>query len=454
MSRLTLSSLLGTWCLLSTFAQSSESILLDSEIARFWIVSAEPSQSGRIQVIFCAFDSAGLPFSGLRQDMVSVREGNEERTIVSFGQHLESENIHLDLTFDKSGSMELDSAQFIRLGGTFEPQGKWPTEFPIGYEPPIEFAKRGVHHLLDSEIERISFLAFNESIYPILRNKKSIARFLDSVQPDGGTAYFDALLQTLKAQQKKESYKDVSAIVSLTDGHDNRSKSTIFEVVKKAQKSRVPIFTIGLGNGNKDELRFIAEQTGGEFHFTNSPASLVNIYEDIARNVQAYYHLEFEHPSLSSLTNTDTIRLSIQGQSNWASYPAAIDKALRDRVLSIQKAREEKRNNDAPPSWFWPLAGGAIMLVVVGRRRRKRFKLMTMTPTQPSSGQIVRVKMSDELSSVDIDIQGDYEKCALTRIDATTYEFTLPSAAQGRVHLRFTSEKGKTVVRKTTMKKG
>ncbi|MBL0176081.1 MAG: VWA domain-containing protein [Ignavibacteria bacterium] len=72
-------------------------------------------------------------------------------------------------------------------------------------------------------------------------------------------------------------------IIVLTDGADNSSVHSPFEVITLANKNRIRVFMIGLGSGIQTEiLRNIADLTGGRYYETPNPAQLTAIYQEIA----------------------------------------------------------------------------------------------------------------------------------------------------------------------------
>ncbi len=102
-----------------------------------------------------------------------------------------------------------------------------------------------------------------------IKNRDELCRFLEGVEPEGGT-------NTLAALQKAYAYADLDAILLFTDGAPNDGHGSVFdpkvaERIYSLCKSRpdIPINAVGLGDYFKPELsQFllrIAEMTGGTF---------------------------------------------------------------------------------------------------------------------------------------------------------------------------------------------
>src|SRR5437660_1210320 len=67
---------------------------------------------------------------------------------------------------------------------------------------------------------------------------------LESVQPYGQTAIYDALILALNQMKHAKQMKKV--ILLLTDGVDNSSKHTLAEALEMAKRSQVVVYTVGL----------------------------------------------------------------------------------------------------------------------------------------------------------------------------------------------------------------
>jgi len=82
------------------------------------------------------------------------------------------------------------------------------------------------------------------------RNREAVRQRIVAVRASGGTAYLDAATEAI------HMLKDVlgrRAVLLMTDGVDTNSKTTIEEVIKLAQETRVPVYTLGVGEPGKKE---------------------------------------------------------------------------------------------------------------------------------------------------------------------------------------------------------
>jgi hypothetical protein len=107
----------------------------------------------------------------------------------------------------------------------------------------------------------------------------------------GGTALYQATLEGLK-QLKKVNPKDYSrALVLFTDGGNSEDTPTIDDVIKYAQKSHIPIFSIGLKSPDFDEvaLRKISKETGGFYFEAKTVSNIKTLYEKINNTFNNQY---------------------------------------------------------------------------------------------------------------------------------------------------------------------
>jgi VWFA-related protein len=119
---------------------------------------------------------------------------------------------------------------------------------------------------------------------------------LRSMIPRGRTALYDALVAGLdRLEHGAQSRK---ALVLMSDGGDNASRATLNEVLARARRANVTIFTIGLFDGddpdrNPGVLKSLAETTGGERFLPQSPSLVLQACTRIARELRSGYTIGF-----------------------------------------------------------------------------------------------------------------------------------------------------------------
>jgi Ca-activated chloride channel family protein len=124
---------------------------------------------------------------------------------------------------------------------------------------------------------------------------------LRRLAPAGQTALYDALSSALNRLDSAVHTRKV--LVLLSDGGDNASRmATLDEVIARAQRSDVTIFTIGLfdpaaPDTNPRVLKRLAEATGGERLLPKSPGVLLKACERIALAIRTSYTIGFVPPA-------------------------------------------------------------------------------------------------------------------------------------------------------------
>lgn len=167
-------------------------------------------------------DQQGRYVLGLKPEDFSVYEDDAPQKITYFNTG-QDEPVSLGLIVDMSGSM---------LNKTTA-------------------ARRALRRLVNTIRPRdeVFLVAFNQR--PILLQDFTDSRALllqatSLLQPQGGTALYDALLDGLRRVQKGHCQK--KAVVVITDGLDVASVASRDQTLEAIQRSGVLVYTIGVGN--------------------------------------------------------------------------------------------------------------------------------------------------------------------------------------------------------------
>ncbi len=115
----------------------------------------------------------------------------------------------------------------------------------------------------------------------------SIKTAVDAMQPDGGTAIYDSVQRAmieLAAEKRAEKTPRYYTVVLMTDG-ENTDGMSLRELLRwrdsqdEAVKS-IRVFPIVFGNADADEMKSLAESTGGKA-FDAKAGSLAKVFKDI-----------------------------------------------------------------------------------------------------------------------------------------------------------------------------
>ena len=167
-------------------------------------------------------DAKGEPVLGLGQQDFHVTEDGKKQAVTFFSG--ERRPLRLALALDMSGSMDDKSLQ-------------------------VEEALKHFIDLLEPADE-ILVLTFSDDVriaQDFTSDRERLGRILDSLQPGGGTALYDAAYEAIRrvASGPAES----KAVVLVTDGVDTTSFKTFDRLLDLARRSEVPVFSIGLDRG-------------------------------------------------------------------------------------------------------------------------------------------------------------------------------------------------------------
>ena len=140
------------------------------------------------------------------------------------------------------------------------------------------------------------------NVQQITSDKAALTSAIDGLKTGSDTAMYDALVEAEKALANISGRK---AIIVLSDGLDNQSRSTADDVINGVSESGVTISSIGFGDVattgqtglNEAALKSLADQTGGAYGFTTASDALQSLYEQQGRVLQSEYQFTYISPS-------------------------------------------------------------------------------------------------------------------------------------------------------------
>jgi len=172
------------------------------------------------------------------------------------------------------------------------------------------------------------------NVQPVTTDTAVLTGAIDGLQTGSDTAMYDALVE---AEKTLEAVPGRKAIIVLSDGLDNQSKSTADDVIAGVGQSGVTISAIGFGDVSTtgqtglDEkaLKSLAERTGGAYGFATAPAELQSLYEQQGRVLQSEYQFTYQSP----LTLRDGINRNLTVSLTTGGLPAVESKYNPGGVL-------------------------------------------------------------------------------------------------------------------------
>jgi Ca-activated chloride channel family protein len=157
----------------------------------------------------------------------------------------------------------------------------------------LSSAKAGAEQLVSllSDKDSFSIMQFNNTVNWVTADKALATSRqhsdaeIDSLFAGGQTALFDAVAQAYAHLQQRPADR-IRAVVVLTDGQDNRSKTTLSELLNRmhsgGEGSSIRVFTIAYGSdAERSVLTQMADATQGKA-YDGTPRNIVEVFRDIS----------------------------------------------------------------------------------------------------------------------------------------------------------------------------
>lgn len=294
-----------------TQAQEHVNLNLQSkDTATLHIIRVYPDEFPKISVIFNAETNKGQPIWNLSKKQVQILEDNHSCAIHCLKRISDNQSVNIGLVVDHSSSMEVDNVQYFDSKGNFLGTVGASGQIipPKGYVSPIESAKKAVKDfvaVMNSDKDSIQVVGFStkvDKVWGYSNNKELLNKQIAAMQPDGATAFYDAIKVALEQIQTQGGIK---CIVALSDGGDNSSKTTVDQVIALAKSLKVPVYTVALGTADQGVLSKISQETGGKYYYTKSSKALSVVYDNIAKKILSIYELGYTSENLSATEKKD-----------------------------------------------------------------------------------------------------------------------------------------------------
>jgi Ca-activated chloride channel homolog len=121
---------------------------------------------------------------------------------------------------------------------------------------------------------------------------------MKATPPEGSTAIWDAVGLVANQILGKSSGQRRRAIILLTDGQDTTSRLARNEAIDWALAEETVIYAIGIGDSkqggvDRDELRTVAERTGGRAFFPKKEIDLKLAFTEIEQELRTQYLIAY-----------------------------------------------------------------------------------------------------------------------------------------------------------------
>jgi Ca-activated chloride channel family protein len=247
------------------------------------ITQVDTSNFPQVMVYVSVTDAEGEPFGVEPSRLVLEENGVAIQTDHMMGQADVVEDITTLLVFDVSGSMNS--------------YGKLTTA-KAAARAYVEQMRPG---------DKVGLLTFNTAVtyvQPITTDSSALIEAIDRLRAEDDTAMYDALSEAVDILAEESGR---TAIITLTDGMDNRSAFSLADVMQQIGPRGTTISTVGLGDPEQRDattagldipaLQEVASESGGEYAYVNDEDRLTALYQRFARVLQSEYVLTYTSPS-------------------------------------------------------------------------------------------------------------------------------------------------------------
>jgi VWFA-related protein len=244
-----------------------------------------------VVVTFEAADAKGKPVAGLTSEDVRIFE----------------DGIPQKIAFFTEGSTPAGASIFI----LFDTSNRMYKAFPYVHDSISDFVRK-----LDPA-SSVAIYTFSRNLFRAARLSQdrglAISGLYNTVAGDD-TALFNAVLLTLRDASQVPGRK---AIVVFSNGSDNASMVSPYDVARVAENEGIPIHLISTANPAQDRtftgaLDSLAGRTGGKVHYVHNwkeqASAFVSVREDIESSYTASYY-----PSPNPNEGFRSIKVEIAG---------------------------------------------------------------------------------------------------------------------------------------------
>src|SRR5262249_31606304 len=280
------------------------------------------SDTNLVPLTVTVLDKSGKMVTNIPQSAFHVFENGVEQTIKIFKR--EDVPVSMGIIIDNSGSMRDKRAKVaaasLALVKASNPQ------------------------------DEVFIVNFNDDAYldcPFTSDIKKMEEALDKIDSKGGTAMRDAISMSID-YLKDKAKRDKKVLLVVTDGNDNTSNESLESLVRKAQRSEVLIYSIGLLNEEekreaskaKRALKALAEASGGMDYYPKDLAEVDRITPQVAHEIRNQYILAYLPTNLTFDGSYRRINVKVTGYGNpvvrtrngYYAYPAPPPKTASSLV--------------------------------------------------------------------------------------------------------------------------
>ncbi len=284
----------------------------------------------------------------------------------------------LSLTVDYSGSMELIK-ETIAEGAELMAGMKFPYD---------RFSLATFNREYDL---KVPMMTDKDSIINLFRSVKDRNFGLFSAVNDAVSNSIDQLVQTPDSTPR--------VLVIFTDGDDNYSYRDIGPIIERAIEENINIFSIAFGYSDDENLRYMAEYTGGKFYKARSKEELLAIFRDIYMSLRYYYLITYVPPTYWGYHKVRT-DLSLEGRRKPLKGYAEYDTSELFPWSDLSEIFERPINFEFDQAALKPESQPIINEIIDAMLSRPTLRLEVQGHTDNLGSNEYNQKLSEERAAV------------------------------------------------------
>jgi Ca-activated chloride channel family protein len=210
----------------------------------------------------------------------------------------------------------------LRLGVLIDTSNSIRDRFKFEQEAASEFIKTVIKQGQDKALV-VSFDSSAELASDMTDDTDKLDKAIHDLRPGGGTALYDAIYFACRdrLQQDQPKHKFRRAIVLLSDGDDNQSRTSRDQALEMAQRADVVIYAISTNisrtetDGDK-VLKYFTAETGGRPFFPFKVEDLEVSFDNIANELRHQYNLSYRPEPLLTDGLFHNVDMRVKGRKD------------------------------------------------------------------------------------------------------------------------------------------
>lgn len=260
----------------STTSQPQDNANVDSKNQKIPTVRVRTDE---VNVVFTVVDKDGKFVRDLKQDQFRILDNKlPPRQMMNFAAQTDLP-LHVGLLIDASNSIR-DRFQFEK-----------------------DAASEFLYEIVRPKADRAFVLAFDETwdvTQDFTGDVDKLRTGVRVIKAGGGTAMWDSIYFACRDKLMKEPSTGAvrRAIILISDGEDNLSRVYRDEAIDMAQRAEVIVYTISTSlverhTKGDDDLRKLADATGGRAFFPVKLDDVVAAFSDIQEELRSQYSISY-----------------------------------------------------------------------------------------------------------------------------------------------------------------